>query len=102
LRSGVSGTGVTLTVKEPEVEVAVAASPPSTVVAVTVRLKCCTSPSLVSVRPESCAGVSVQEPSALWVPAERVTPVGTPEIVTLNTASASASPSAVLIGKAMA
>ena len=100
---GASATGVTSTWTVPEVEAAVAALPPSTVVAVTVRSKCCVSPSLVSFRPESCAGVRVQEPSALWMPADSVAPAGTPVIFTLRTASASASPSATLIeGKAMA
>ena len=48
------------------------------------QVECCTSPSLVSVRPASCAGVRVQEPSALWMPADSVAPAGTPVIFTLE------------------
>ena len=74
----VGATGVTSTWSACEIEASVAVSPPSTVVAVTVRSKCCVAPSLVSVRPVSCAGVRFQEPSALWMPADSVAPAGTP------------------------
>src|SRR5437016_5983459 len=62
--------------------VAVEPFSPSVEVAVSVRVYFPTRRSSdLMVRPASCAGVSVQEPPPLSMPADRVAPLGTPEMV---------------------
>ncbi|WP_211098990.1 hypothetical protein, partial [Azospirillum doebereinerae] len=51
----------------------------------------------VSVKPESCAPVSVQVPSPLSLPADSTAPAGTPAITTLSTSPAAGDTSALLI-----
>ena len=80
VRFGASATAFTVTARVWLVE---AETLPSVEIDVTVSVK---SASLLAggviVRPLSCAGVSVQEPLLLFVPAENVAPSGTPEITT--------------------
>src|SRR5690606_11276843 len=56
----------------------------------------------VTVRPANCAGVKVQMPGAVSVPAERIAPSGTPEIVTDRLSDPSSSFKAAAISSAIA
>ena len=100
VRFGVSATGSTVTsmVCGPEVSTV----EPSSEDAVTVSWKsaslCCGG---VMVRPLVCAGVRVQVPSPLSVPAESVAPVGTPETSTDCVAPGSRLPRVMLSGIAV-
>src|SRR5260370_28811787 len=81
-----------ISVIEPVVE---ARLPPSLAVAVTDRVKLGSSAELaVMVRPASCAGVSVQLPPPLLVPADRVASLGTLPRVVDSVSSSSLAPSA--------
>ena len=89
---GVSATGSTVTSIVSTVE---AVSVPSVDVAVTVRVKSTSlSAGGVTVRPESCAGVSVQMPPPWSLPADKLAPAGTPETVTARLSEPSVSVSA--------
>ena len=78
LNVGVSATGLTVTLR---VWTLSAVEPASVAVAVTVRVKSLLlSLGGVMLRPDNCAEVRVQLPSPLSVPADRVAPVGTPEM----------------------
>ena len=80
-----------------------AVSVPSVVVAVTVSWKSTSELAAgVTVRPSSWSGDRVQVPSPLSVPADRLAPAGTPEIVTLRTSEPSWSVRPEVIFSAMA
>ena len=101
-RVGASVTALTVTWSWADLE-AVLSFSASVLVAVTVRVK---SASLlaggVMVRPLSCAGVKVQLPLALRVPAESLAPVGTPAIEIERDSEPSRSLRAGVILRAMA
>jgi hypothetical protein len=101
-RFGASATAFTVTGRVAVVD-AVEPPSPSVVVAVTVSVK---SASLfdgaVSVRPDSCAAVSVQVPSAFFTPAERLAVEGTPEMRIDRLSEPSVSTREALIDSAIA